>query len=191
MTRYSNEEEKFIKEKYYELTYQEIADELDRSPNAIRSKVDRMGLTEEDNSIRRNAINYDNPVFNNEYFNAFVSGFVSGEGSFSQESKRRSYKFEICVSSKDEEIIKSIRKYFNNIGSIHYSDRISANEKMITWQVASAADLASFIIPFFDNVSMFGTYKKKQYKDWRESFSSDYNLDDIIREKSKALSTCK
>jgi len=188
MAQYSDEEEKFIEDNYYNLTYSEMSEKLNRTEGAIKSKANRMGLFEEDNDIRRRAKIIDSTIFDKAHMNYFISGFVSGEGSFSRESQRRSYKFEICVSSKDRELIEKIMQYFGNIGNIHSSERVAANEEMVTWQVSSASELAAVIIPFFEEVGMLESNKEKQYIEWKENFLDDYNISDIVENKSKDLS---
>ena len=98
----------------------------------------------------------------------WLAGFVEGEGCFfinilNKSSHRLGVQvklaFQITQHSRDEQLIKSLIKYFDCGGNV-YKYREAVN-----FQITKFNDLTSKVIPFFDKYPLHGV-KRLDYQDW-------------------------
>ncbi len=112
---------------------------------------------------------------NNKLDPNWITGFVDAEGCFSitlckdirQKVKWRIQpKFRIKLHSRDEDLLKDIRLYFN-CGNIYRSKSKESKEyKKITFMVCDMNSINNVLIPHFDKYPLI-TQKLKDYLLWK------------------------
>lgn len=99
----------------------------------------------------------------------WISGFVSGDGSFdinitkdptAKQNYRVQLRFRITQHSRDIELMNTLTNYLNT-GSIYKYP----NQKALSLTVVNLSDIINKIIPFFDQNTILGV-KQLDYLDW-------------------------
>lgn len=169
-THWSDEEIDTLKDLYYDHSNDEIAEVLDkRNVSAIQHKGPRLGLEKSETAIvERRAEEYSEPDLDTQYA-AFISGLVSGEGSFIQKEETK-FSFQIQMSDREEEMMKNVKNYFG-VGSINFYDSRKEHwDDIVVYGVSDRSELLGVIIPFFDEVGLYDSYKSEQYLEWKGEF---------------------
>lgn len=101
----------------------------------------------------------------------WITGFADGDSTFMIKLKKRTNLtwqiipvFQIGLSIRDEEIIKKIKYYFNDVGNVSYDVK---NNK-VYYTVNKIKDLNDYIIPHFESYTLQSD-KFIDYKLWSET----------------------
>jgi len=103
--------------------------------------------------IKKNCANIINPF--NQLDPWFITGFTDGEGSFSiliSEYKRMKIgwqvkaEFQLCLHSKDVEILYQIQKFFKGIGNISFK----SNRDVAQYRINDINSIKEILIPHFE-----------------------------------------
>ena len=101
----------------------------------------------------------------------WVTGFADGDSTFMIKLKKRTNLtwqiipvFQFGLSVRDEEIIKKIKSYFNDVGNVNYDVK---NNK-VYFTVNKIKDLNDYIIPHFESYPLQSD-KFTDYKLWSET----------------------
>lgn len=94
---------------------------------------------------------------NTEYNDAWLSGFVGGEGCFALQVLRHSKNgrdtliacFSVKLRKDDEEILQLLKNKLD-CGQIRYRDAYGKTKPSVIYSVAKIADLRNKVIPFFE-----------------------------------------
>lgn len=183
---WTDEQISFLKNNYSKKPTRKIAEELGRTYEATRTKAINLDLKKEENYKVKNKLrekeikNYKDTAKNN-----FLAGLAAGESTFTKNSRnpRPQYTFRILMAERDEKILKEFKETLK-VGSINYFE--SDNEKhenTVRYGVNGIVDIVSSVIPFFEQIGFRGTYKNKQFKEWKEQLYKDYELETIINSK--------
>lgn len=111
----------------------------------------------------------------------WVSGFVSGDGSFY--IKNTKYKntnhigciFGITLLNKDAEILQGLYTYFNSFFIFNtkipkrFNNGIRYSNNNVNLSISNCLDVGNIVIPFFDKYPVIGV-KKKDYNDFRKIY---------------------
>lgn len=104
----------------------------------------------------------------------FITGFCDAESSFNLMLSKSSstligwrvqVRFIIELSAQDEILLRSIRSFFNNIGSITLKSR--NNSSIVRWSVVGINDINNYIIPHF-KIYPLQSVKKMDYDLWEK-----------------------
>jgi hypothetical protein len=145
----------------------------------------------------KNIVPVDKPKysFNGIPYPFLISGFVSGDSSFSVSIEKSNNKignrvrliFGTCLHIKDKELLIGIRKYFNNLEALDFEvlnklsekseqDNTSENNKYIydskttksaLLQIKKFSDVKNKIIPFFNKYPILGI-KSLDFADFKK-----------------------
>lgn len=177
---WSDEEISVVEEMFPNKPCDRIANHIDRSPQAIKHKARRLGITRDDNYRVLKKINsMEQPDFDNEQFSAFICGFVAGEGAFGIGDERvdgATHSFSISLADVDKDIIYRIQDYLNCGNVYEYESREEHWKDTVQFQAQSIGEIYNCIIPFFEQHDLQSTHKQKQYEEWRDSFLEKYDL---------------
>ena len=108
---------------------------------------------------------------NNKLDPNWVTGFTDAEGCFMidfTKSKTNKMKwqikpcFQILLHNRDKELLMKIKSFFNEIGSITYS-----NDNGVRYRIYKLDDIINIIIPHFDKYSLI-TQKKSDFLLFKE-----------------------
>jgi len=100
----------------------------------------------------------------------WVTGFVDAEGCFminitKRETNRMGWQirpcFQIKLHHRDKELLMKIKYFFNEIGSISFS-----NDNGVMYRVNKLDDIINIIIPHFDKYPLI-TQKQSDYKTFK------------------------
>lgn len=104
-----------------------------------------------------------------------IAGFVDGEGSFNivkPKNHSLSFSFSICLSEKDEDLLRMIKKVLEcgNIYRIKERTRIGLYTARPQWMliVRNFKDIYDKIIPFFDRYTLMSK-KRIAYEIWKQA----------------------
>lgn len=182
--RWKEDEEEFLKNEGRYLTYEEIADRLERSTGSVDSKVKRMGIdrfnrTATLKKIREKDFTSFDP---SDPKGHFVSGLTAGEGSFCvnnrSDRKHNRYTFQMELVRDDRNALELVK---DTMGCGKIYDFDSRDKK---WQGTSrfianrVADMVTVVIPFFEAYPLHSTYKQEQFEEWKEALYSEYCLEE-------------
>lgn len=168
--KWSDEEERILRERIEDHQQSEIANILGRTQKSINNKAWRLGLSNHSGkTIRRQGRELSVPQTDTN-FSHFISGFVAGEGSFNvvERGEGPKYQFSISMSSVDTEILYRIQDYLD-VGHVYeYPSREDHWKDTTQYQVANQVEMIGVIIPFFDGVGLYNTHKQTQYKKMKD-----------------------
>lgn len=109
-------------------------------------------------------------IINLPYFNNWLVGFTTAEGSFHIKSKGTAH-FSIVQSGLENyQIIKAIHYFIKGPASLNYIIK-PENSKVFRISFSSKTDL-NFIIHFFENNQLLGS-KKAQFDNWKSFFITE------------------
>lgn len=115
---WKEEELQFLIDNFANLSKKEIAEELNRTPNAVQLKANRLGLKKPEKYF------YDKRFF--QYINseekAYWLGFFFADGYTQYNPKQRNYEASVMLSSKDLGHLKKLNKSVN--GNIEIKTQI-------------------------------------------------------------------
>jgi hypothetical protein len=107
------------------------------------------------------------------YFNNWLIGFTTAEGSFHIKINKKAY-FSIVQSGHENyHIIKAIHYFIKGSLSLHHKIK-PENSKVYRVSFSSKIDLM-FILNFFENNQLLGL-KKLQFDNWKSYIVSNYNI---------------
>lgn len=170
--RWTTEEVETLKEKYSTTPAEKLAEEFNRTEQAVRDKASREEISKHpQHKMIERIKTTETPDFEDEKMNHFISGFTAGEGSFTHSDEIPT--FQISLAIDDKEILEKIQSYLG-VGNITTSDaRKEAWKDEAHYSVRDRGELWKVIVPFFDSVGLRDTHKEKQYLDWRERLKSN------------------
>lgn len=104
-SKWLEEEIKFLKDNYKTMTYQEIADKLDRTKAAIDLKINKLGL-------KKSKYNYNHSFFNkiDTQVKAYWLGFIYADGCVNHDTRTDSFELSIKLQGKDYTHLKKFNK---------------------------------------------------------------------------------
>ena len=109
MNMWTDEEDLYVKEHYYDDTYQEIADYLGRTKSAVQSRCYKLGLMKKHSSKKKK--------LNSNFFEtidteakAYWLGFICADGCVSYNKNTMSYMFKITLQRRDSDFLKCFIK---------------------------------------------------------------------------------
>lgn len=111
----------FLKDNYKTMTYQEIADKLNRTKSAVDLKINRLGL-------KKSKYIYNHSFFNiiNTQAKAYWLGFIYADGCVSHDTRTDSFELSIKLQEKDYEHLKKFNKDLNgNVPVSFYSKTLN------------------------------------------------------------------
>jgi len=177
MTKWTEDEVKYLKENYGETDNQKLMEVLDRSEEAVKAKSKRLGLQKRDNHYLLKRIeSISEPEYNKQGFNDFICGFVAGEGSFISRTRQtgsKRFSFQIALAEVDESILHQIRDYLG-CGRIYTWDdkRKSDWQRKVTYVVEDIPNNYVKIRKFFKNNELRNTHKQEQFEEWCEELEN-------------------
>ncbi len=129
-----------------------------------------------------------------DYFGAYLSGFVDGEGSFGlylrpRGRNRRGYGspdtcFAIGLRSDDLEILETIRSYFGVglIGNYKYKTKESKSgiSRRSYYTIRKVSDLEKIVIPNFEKHPLLAK-KQRDFLIWKEAVHFVHRIQKISR----------
>ena len=99
----------------------------------------------------------------------FVAGFIAGEGCFGYNEKNKFVQFVVGVHIRDKNMLLEVQKAIGG-GTVR---SFSCRPNMVRYQIGGFYQLKEKVIPFLDAYLMDSpTFKKEQYKIWREKIMS-------------------
>ena len=169
---WTKKEIKILKTKFKDHSGEEISKIINRRPEAIKKKGQRLKLKKIKRCILAYKLrNLKKRKFKKSSFGYFICGFVAGEGSFvicKTKNNNKKFTFSIILADDDTNILREINKYFG-VGKVRNYPKRRENEKgSAHYSVMSIPEIVTVIIPFFDNFDFFSSRKKKQYLKWRK-----------------------
>lgn len=103
--KWTENQDRFIKNNYNDMTYQEIGDILGRSKSAVQARCRKFGLLKSYSTIKKE--------FNSHYFDsidteekAYWLGFICADGCVSYNKHTKSYQFKITLQQSDKDFLK-------------------------------------------------------------------------------------
>lgn len=106
---WTNKEIEYLKDNYLIKSYQELADNLDRSKSAVQCKISKLGLLKSYPSYKK--------VLNSDYFEnidteekAYWLGFICADGCVSYNKSTNTYSFKITLQAKDKDFLSRFIK---------------------------------------------------------------------------------
>lgn len=169
---WSESEEQKLQEKYPYTPPEILSREFGRSPDAIKAKANRMGLSKSPNyekgySVVR-AESIDLSQIDDNYGH-YLAGVVAGEGSFTISDDGRGYKspeLYVGMDSRDKDLLKLFGELLG-CGAVRERKDNSSSD-IWTYCCSNFGDLVLRVIPFFDKYEFKSAFKQKQYDEWRE-----------------------
>jgi hypothetical protein len=140
--------------------------------NCFSTKSSSAEIEESTNTID-SLENYNNKNIINPWF---ITGFSDAESSLNVmitksnstiTGWRVQVRFIIEINSKDEELLKTFRVYFKEIGSITNIPRENIGP-IVRWSVVGFNDIADYLIPHFYKYSLQSAKKKLDYELWKK-----------------------
>jgi hypothetical protein len=137
------------------------------------------GLPEELKLAFPNVVPVSRPVFefNGIPHPSWVSGFVSGDSSFSvsiekstnELGKRVRLIFGTCLHIRDKELLVGMAKFFNNMVPVGKESQVHSSESRSTalLQIKNNFDIENKVIPFFNKYPILGV-KSLDFADFKE-----------------------
>jgi hypothetical protein len=179
-SRWTEQELSILEERFPYEPVNEIAKDMDRSPQAIKHKARRVGIKRADN-YQKIKLCYDTetPDFDDKPFSDFICGFVAGEGSFTRggDVDGAKFTFTISLAQVDSDILYEIQDYFSCGNVYEYESREDHWEDTAQYQVQAIGEIYSVIIPFFEQHDLRSTHKQEQFRMWRDEFMEHHGLD--------------
>lgn len=171
-SRWASKEVKTLKEKYPTTPAKKLAEEFNRTKQAVRDKASREQISKHpQHKMIERIKTTETPEFVNDEMNHFISGFTAGEGSFTRSGEIPT--FQISLAIDDKKILEDIKNYLG-VGNVTTSDaRKESWKDEAHYTVRDRGELWKVIVPFFDSVGLRETHKEKQYRDWRETLKSN------------------
>ncbi len=120
-----------------------------------------------------------------DYFGAWLSGFVDGEGSFGlcqfYHGKQRYFisraDFFLGLRDDDAEVIRQIQSYWQ-CGSIHFSKQktnVAGANPAVNFRVHRAVDLMKIIVPHFEKFPLMAK-KSRDFEIWKLAVILQYEI---------------
>lgn len=180
MTSWSTEDIEKLEDLFYLATSKELKQAFpERSLDAVKRKAYRLGLDRHDNIERITAVKKGTEIDLSrvdDSFGNFLSGFVAGEGTFTQSSRpngKSRYRFCIQLANDDKEILNDIQNVFR-CGSLNeYKPRSTTEKGSVQYQINGYGQLVNKVIPFFDEYGFYSTRKQNQYNSWKRDLLAD------------------
>lgn len=145
-------------------------------------------------NLNRNKKEHNIPIEHlNDINGHYISGFVSGDGSFSVVTGPKTFHtgfgttvFLITQHIHNKLLIEAILKYFG----VGYLSVIDSRKDVINYRVADKKDLIKVIIPFFEKYPVYGLHAVSFYK-WKHivEYLTDSNKN--VTEKTEIVSNVR
>jgi predicted transcriptional regulator len=172
---YTEEELEYMRENYGSKTNDEIARELGRTKESIRSKAYRMGMSKNEETVVSRRIDvgdYNDYVKNratrDKDYSNFVSGIIVGEASFIYEENKNKFSFSIGMTGKDKETVQFIRDHLD-VGSVYqWNSDIDSEEEVFELKIGSEQELIEEIIPYVQENLNRDSAKWQKFIEWRD-----------------------
>ena len=101
---------------------------------------------------------------------AFIAGYIAGEGCFSVSDKPnggKQFQFVVTVAADEVDMLEAMKRRFG-VGNI--TDRAPSDigkKPVKVYRVGSYRELWFHVVPFIDAVGLGPTHKAEQYAEWR------------------------
>jgi len=178
--QWSDEELSVIRNRYERVPNQVLAEELDRTEQAVKSKASVENLSKDSKlTTRWKILNSDLNEPDCDEFGNYIRGFTDGEGSFNYSYRKNGsieFRYAIELAESDERILKKIKRFFNVGVLSSYEVSNEEWEDKSQYAVYSAVELANVIIPFFVDNPPIADNKRKQFVEFAESFANYFDL---------------